>query len=40
MGNKVHDLRSALALLQEVPGQLMETNIEVDPRAQLAGVYR
>lgn len=37
---KVNDLRSALALLESMPGQLVETNVEVDPSAQLAGIYR
>lgn len=40
MKNKVRDLRSALELLREMPGQLAETKVEVDPMAQLAGVYR
>lgn len=40
MKNKVNDLRSALALLEELPGQLVMTDVEVDPMAQLAGVYR
>ena len=40
MGNSVHDLRSALALLDTVPGQLIETDVEVDPAAELSGVYR
>ena len=30
MNNKVTDLRSALALLKEMPGQLIETDVEVD----------
>ena len=43
MGNekiKVSDLRSALQLLKQMPGQLAETDVEVDPMAELAGVYR
>jgi 4-hydroxy-3-polyprenylbenzoate decarboxylase len=36
----VTDLRSALALLQSVPGQLLETDEPVDPHAELSGVYR
>lgn len=40
MNNKVTDLRSALALLKEMPDQLIETDVEVDPMAELAGVYR
>lgn len=40
MDHKVRDLRSALELLSKLPGQLMETDVEVDPMADLAGVYR
>lgn len=36
----VNDLRSALARLATVPGQLLETDREVDPHAELAGVYK
>ncbi|WP_322072172.1 UbiD family decarboxylase [Paraburkholderia bannensis] len=36
----VNDLRSALARLAAAPGQLIETSHEVDPHAQLAGVYK
>ena len=28
---KVNDLRSALELLKSIPGQLVETDVEVDP---------
>ncbi len=38
--SKVHDLRSAIALLAQHPGQLLSTNVEVDPKGELAGVYR
>ncbi|MGN0998484.1 MAG: UbiD family decarboxylase, partial [Faecousia sp.] len=38
--NHVNDLRSALALLRSMPGQLVETDVEVDPAAELSGVYR
>lgn len=37
---KIYDLRSALAFLQEMPGQLVETDVPVNPRVELAGVYR
>lgn len=37
---KVYDLRSALELLGSIPGQLIETDVEVDPAAELSGVYR
>lgn len=36
----VHDLRSALELLGSLPGQLVTTDVEVDPEAELSGVYR
>ncbi|WP_188399951.1 UbiD family decarboxylase [Sporomusa sp. GT1] len=36
----VHDLRSALALLKAVPGQLIETDEPVNPFAEISGVYR
>lgn len=40
MEKKVNDLRSALALLKSMPGQLIETDVEVEPKAELSGVYR
>jgi UbiD family decarboxylase len=40
MEHPVKDLRSALALLKEMPGQLVETAVEVDPAAELSGIYR
>ena len=40
MADKVNDLRSALALLKSMPGQLIETDVEVEPMAELSGVYR
>ncbi|BDU73883.1 UbiD family decarboxylase [Mesoterricola silvestris] len=36
----VHDLRSALELLGQHEGQLHQTDVEVDPVAELSGVYR
>ena len=36
----VNDLRSAIELLKTLPGQYIETDREVDPIAELAGVYR
>ena len=36
----INDLRSALAYLRTQPGQLIETDVEVDPAAELSGVYR
>lgn len=38
--NKVRDLRSALDLLKTMPNQLIDTDVEVDPMAELSGVYR
>ena len=40
MADKVRDLRSALERLKNMPGQYVETDVEVDPMAELAGVYR
>lgn len=37
---KVNDLRSALEFLKSMPGQLIETDEPVEPRAELSGVYR
>jgi UbiD family decarboxylase len=36
----INDLRSALEHLKKFPGQYIETDHPVDPRAELAGVYR
>lgn len=38
--SQVNDLRSALRLLEGLEGQLAETDVEVDPQAELSGVYR
>ncbi len=38
--NNIHDLRTALNFLREIPGQIVETDVEVDPEAELCGVYR
>ncbi|QUG73853.1 UbiD family decarboxylase [Erwinia sp. E602] len=40
MNDTVYDLRSALALLHAKPGELVVTDTEVDPHAELSGVYR
>lgn len=40
MEQKVRDLRSALELLKNMDNQLIETDVEVDPEAELSGVYR
>lgn len=38
--SQVHDLRSALDLIKSIPGEYVETDVEVDPNAELSGVYR
>ena len=38
--NHVNDLRSALEYLKTLPGQYLETNVEVNPIHELSGVYR
>lgn len=38
--NGVRSLRDALDLLRAEEGQLIETDVEVDPHAELAGVYK
>ena len=38
--SQIHDLRSALGFLREMPGQLLETDTQVDPDAEVSGVYR
>lgn len=40
MTRKVYDLRSAIKLLKNVPGELIYTDEPVNPHAELAGVYR
>lgn len=40
MTKEVIDLRSALELLESIPGQMVHTDVEVNPSAELAGVYR
>lgn len=37
---QILSLRDALDALREKPGQLVETRVEVDPKAELSGVYR
>jgi 4-hydroxy-3-polyprenylbenzoate decarboxylase len=36
----IHDLRSALAMIEKLPGQLLQTDVPVDPDADLAGIYK
>lgn len=40
MAHNYPDLRSMLELLEQHQGQLLETDVEVDPDAELSGVYR
>ena len=40
MTTKINDLRSALDYLRTISGQLVETNVEADPRAEISGIYR
>lgn len=40
MEGKVNDLRTALTLLESIPGELVTTDVEVEPHAELSGVYR
>ncbi|WP_368259458.1 UbiD family decarboxylase domain-containing protein, partial [Enterococcus sp. 2201sp1_2201st1_C11_2201SCRN_220225] len=40
MMSEPYDLRKVLAELNEIPGQYHETNREIDPEAELSGVYR
>ncbi|MEJ5368546.1 MAG: UbiD family decarboxylase [Bryobacteraceae bacterium] len=37
---EICDLRTALEFLASVPGELVETDVEVDPATELAAVYR
>ena len=37
---KVTDLRSAIELLKNTPGQYAETDVPVKPHAEVSGVYR
>lgn len=38
--NLICDLRSALDFLRSIEGQLIETDVPVEPMAELAGIYR
>lgn len=40
MNKEVYDLRSALEFLKSKPGQLVETDVEADPNAEISGIYR
>ena len=37
---EVNDLRSAIKLLKNIPGEIIETDVEVNPHGELSGVYR
>ncbi len=38
--SEIYDLRSALEFLKTQPGQLVETDVEADPNAEISGIYR
>lgn len=38
--NEIYDLRSALEVLKANSGQLVETDVEADPNAEISGIYR
>ena len=40
MSEQPYDLRRVIDELKQLPGQYHETNVEVDPDAELSGVYR
>lgn len=37
---QIDDLRSALEFLEKIPGQIVTTDVETDPMAEVSGVYR
>ena len=37
---EINDLRSAIEYLKNIKGQLVKSDVEVDPHGELAGVYR
>lgn len=40
MTEQPYDLRKVLEEMKKLPGQYHETDVEIDPDADLAGVYR
>lgn len=40
MSHKIRDLRTALECIRDKEGQLLETDVEVNPEAELSGIYR
>ena len=40
MSTKITDLRSALEYLKGIPGQFVETDVEVDPMHEISSVYK
>ncbi|MTI58623.1 MAG: UbiD family decarboxylase [Firmicutes bacterium] len=40
MKNNIFDLRSAIEFLKKIPGQYLETERLVNPKAEIAGIYR
>ena len=37
---EINDLRSAIEYLKDIKGQLVKSDVEVNPHGELAGVYR
>ena len=37
---EIYDLRSAIEVLRDNEGQLVETSVEADPNAEISGIYR
>lgn len=37
---KINDLRSAIEYLKTIPGEILETDVPIDPDAEITGVYR
>ncbi len=38
--NEIYDLRSAIELMRSKEGELVETDVEADPNAEISGIYR
>lgn len=40
MNNKIYDLRTAIEYLKTFPDEIIETDVEADPMAEISGIYR